>query len=215
MDQLEETNENIENNEENNTQEDSNKEEEEKLEELIENNNNNEEKQEEKNEDDDDISAVNIEQLQKEMEQIEKEAERLQKIQLQVSKISSSGNAPPSAETQKSIDSRSVYVSNVDYGCTDEELGAHFKSCGTITRITIIKDKYTGHPKGYAYIEFENEDAVKYALILNGSLIRGRQLKVLAKRTNIPGMSARGRYRGRYRGYRRPRRPSYYYHPYQ
>ncbi|KYF39430.1 RNA recognition motif-containing protein, partial [Toxoplasma gondii TgCatPRC2] len=35
----------------------------------------------------------------------------------------------------------------VDYSSTPAELQEHFKSCGTINRITIMVDKYTGHPK--------------------------------------------------------------------
>jgi len=73
----------------------------------------------------------------------------------------------------------------------------------------------------YAYIEFADEEAVSNALLLNETLFRGRLLKVVAKRTNIPGMSARGGYapRGGFRptrrafGGRRPRRP-YFYQPY-
>ena len=51
-------------------------------------------------------------------------------------------------------DQRSVYVGNVDYGTAPEELQAHFNSCGTIDRITILCDKWTGKPKGYAYVMF-------------------------------------------------------------
>ena len=54
----------------------------------------------------------------------------------------------------------------------------HFKSCGQINRITILVDKFTGSPKGFAYIEFADEQSVQNSLLLNGSLFRGRQLKV-------------------------------------
>lgn len=36
----------------------------------------------------------------------------------------------------------------VDYGATAEELEAHFHGCGSVNRVTILCDKYTGHPKG-------------------------------------------------------------------
>lgn len=74
---------------------------------------------------------------------------------------------------KEAVDSRSVYVGNVsiesacciegshrsvfnntcffvqvDYGTAPEELQNHFQSCGTINRVTIICDKFTGHPKG-------------------------------------------------------------------
>lgn len=100
-------------------------------------------------------------------------------------------------------DARSIYVGNVDYAATPEELQTHFADCGTINRVTIMCNKATGTPKGFAYIEFMDEDAVKNAVILNESPFRGRLLKVTPKRTNIPGMNYRGRgsgYRGRPRG---------------
>ena len=37
----------------------------------------------------------------------------------------------------------------VDYSCTAEELEAHFHGCGSVSRVTILCDKFTGHPKGY------------------------------------------------------------------
>lgn len=38
----------------------------------------------------------------------------------------------------------------VDYGGTAEELESHFNSCGQINRVTILCDKFSGHPKGSA-----------------------------------------------------------------
>lgn len=50
---------------------------------------------------------------------------------------------------KESIDAQSVYVGNVDYSVTPEELQSHFASCGSVNRVTILCDKFTGHPKGY------------------------------------------------------------------
>ena len=55
---------------------------------------------------------------------------------------------------QAEVDKRSVYVGNVDYGATPEELQEHFKSCGPINRITIMVDKYTCCSKGKTFIYF-------------------------------------------------------------
>jgi len=86
------------------------------------------------------------------------------------------------------VDRRSVYVGNVDYGATPEEIQEHFKACGSINRITILVDKFSGSPKGFAYVEFADEQSVYNATLLNDSLFRARQLKVIQKRTNVPGM---------------------------
>ena len=42
----------------------------------------------------------------------------------------------------------SIYVGQVEYNATPEELLAHFGACGTVERVTIVCDKMTGRPKG-------------------------------------------------------------------
>ena len=90
-----------------------------------------------------------------------------------------------------------VFRVQVDYSATPEELQAHFQACGTINRITILCDKFTGHPKGsvrgshsqrsvlldvdfsrFAYVEFAESEFVDAAMALDNSLFRGRLIKV-------------------------------------
>lgn len=52
-------------------------------------------------------------------------------------------------EDKEDIDARSIFVGNVDYGASPEEIQAHFQSCGSINRVTILLDKFSGHPKGF------------------------------------------------------------------
>ncbi|OWK56711.1 Embryonic polyadenylate-binding protein 2 [Lonchura striata] len=106
---------------------------------------------------------------------------------------------PLTTKEKMEADQRSIYVGNVDYGGTAEELESHFNSCGQINRVTILCDKFSGHPKGYAYIEFEEQSSAKAAVELDESIFRGRVIKVLPKRTNMPGISSTDR--GGYRGY--------------
>lgn len=54
-------------------------------------------------------------------------------------------------EDKEDIDQRSIFVGNVDYGASPEEIQAHFQSCGSINRVTILLDKFTGHPKGLVF----------------------------------------------------------------
>jgi len=114
------------------------------------------------------------------------------------------GDESQPAEIQQTNeqDARSVYVKNVDYSSTKEEVGDFFKSCGKITRVTIITDKYTGNPKGYAYIEFADKEGAENAIYLSDSTFKGRTISVTPKRTNVP-------FRGRGRG-RRPSRGGFY-----
>ncbi|KAI8844245.1 hypothetical protein BC829DRAFT_419848 [Chytridium lagenaria] len=134
------------------------------------------------------------------VQQMEEEAAKLREMQEQVEKEMNAAASPDQSIQQKAeVDSRSVYVGNVDYTSTPEEIQAHFQSCGTINRVTILCDKWTGHPKGFAYVEFADPSLVSNALALNDSLFKGRLIKVTAKRTNVPTFM-RGGGGGGYRG---------------
>lgn len=115
---------------------------------------------------------------------MEEEAEKLKQMQSEVNKQMTLGSPtgiapiPLSIEEKKEIDDRSIYVGNVDYGATAEELEAHFHGCGSMNRVTILCNKVDGHPKGFAYIEFGSKDFVETALAMNDTLFRGRQIKV-------------------------------------
>jgi polyadenylate-binding protein 2 len=67
----------------------------------------------------------------------------------------------------------SIYIGNVDYSATEEELRDSFLDCGGIVRVTIIKNMKTGHPKGAAFIEFIDKDGVEAALNQNGKELKG------------------------------------------
>ena len=54
-------------------------------------------------------------------------------------------------EEKIETDNRSIYVGNVDYQSTAEELEQHFHGCGSINRVTIQCDKFSGHPKGLVH----------------------------------------------------------------
>ncbi|NWI08473.1 PABP2 protein, partial [Crypturellus soui] len=168
-----------------------------------------------------DVQDPELEAIKAKVREMEKEDERLKELQLEAEKhflmsseagagwcgsliflpLVSAGLFPKTTEEKIEADQRSIYVGNVDYGGTAEELESHFNRCGQINRVTILCDKFSGHPKGYAYIEFEERSSVKAAVELDESVFRGRVIKVLPKRTNMPGISStdRGRYRGRFR----------------
>lgn len=99
--------------------------------------------------------------------------------------IESKDNNQSSAD-KASVDKLSIYVGQVDYSTTPEELLSHFEPCGQVERVTINCDKFTGRPKGFAYLEFQSEEAVQNALKLDGSSFKGRNLKVTRKRVNDP-----------------------------
>jgi RNA recognition motif-containing protein len=105
-----------------------------------------------------DDSEEDLEKLQKEIERMEAEAARITKEtdDLEKQKQEGGGKAEASAGDAakggssggENKDARSIYVGQVDYNTTPEELLGHFEACGTVERVTIVCDKYTGRPKG-------------------------------------------------------------------
>ncbi|KAL1241555.1 Polyadenylate-binding protein [Trichinella spiralis] len=118
-----------------------------------------------------------IEQIRERLKEMEREAQLIRNLHSEVEKQmttvlnESSSAIPLTTEEKIEVDSRSVFVGNVDYGATAEQLEAHFHGCGAINRVTILCDRYSGRPKA-----------------MTDTLFRGRQIKVLEKRTNRPGM---------------------------
>ncbi|KKY37989.1 putative polyadenylate-binding protein 2 [Diaporthe ampelina] len=146
---------------------------------------------EEEGNEEEEISA-----MKRRVAEMEEEAAKLREMQ-----ASLDNQAENAQESKTDVDSRSIFVGNVDYSASPEEIQAHFQSCGSINRVTILLDKFTGQPKGYAYVEFTEPSLVAQALVLNESVFKGRNIKVVPKRTNVPGMSrGRGGGRGGFRG---------------
>jgi polyadenylate-binding protein 2 len=116
-------------------------------------------KQEEEEEEEEDL-----EKLQAEIARMEEEAARIAKETEELkAKSKSAGDkaaATAATTTDKAAtaadgvkrDGLSVYVGQVDYTSTPEELLAHFEACGTVERVTIVCDKFSGRPKGTSHI---------------------------------------------------------------
>jgi len=168
------------------------------------------------------IDDPELEAIKARVREMEEEAEKIKAMHSEVEKqmnMSTPSIGSPAAamslEEKMDADARSIWVGNVDYGATAEELEAHFHGCGSVNRVTIHCDKFTGHPKGFAYIEFADKDAINTAMALDDSLFRGRQIKVTTKRTNRPGMSSTNRPPRGGRGGHRPRGGAYHPGGYQ
>ena len=133
--------------------------------------------------------------MQRRLKEMEDEAAKLKDEHEKVDDaMTASEQANPEEEAAKKqeADARSVFVGQVDYLAKPEDLADAFASCGTVNRVTILHDKFD-NPKGFAYVEFLEPDAVSNAILLDGTEVRGRKIKVSAKRTNVPGMKAGGR----------------------
>jgi RNA recognition motif-containing protein len=94
---------------------------------------------------------------------------------------------------------KSIYVGNLSFGTTEEELRSLFGEHGTVTRVAIIKDKYTGESRGFGFIDMDDDSQAAAAIeALNGADFGGRTLRVNEARPQQPrdGGRSGGGFRG-------------------
>ncbi|MFZ4763325.1 MAG: RNA recognition motif domain-containing protein [Roseimicrobium sp.] len=76
-----------------------------------------------------------------------------------------------------------LYVSNLSYNLTDNELREAFERFGAVTHARIILDRETGRSRGFAFVEMPNDDEARAAINgLNNTDLSGRPLKVVEAR---------------------------------
>ncbi len=72
-----------------------------------------------------------------------------------------------------------VFVGNLPYSTTDEELSAHFSAAGAVKSARVITDKMTGRSRGFGFVEFETQDVLENAIkMFDGSQMAGRPIVV-------------------------------------
>jgi RNA recognition motif-containing protein len=77
---------------------------------------------------------------------------------------------------------KSIYVGNISFETTPDQLRDLFAAHGEVKSVKLINDRYTGKPRGFAFVEMEDEDAEDAISATNGVEFAGRSLKVnLAK----------------------------------
>lgn len=74
---------------------------------------------------------------------------------------------------------KKLYVGNLSYEVTEDELSQLFGQCGQVTGAKIIKDKATGRSKGFGFVEMANDDEANQAITrMKGHDLRGRPIMV-------------------------------------
>jgi cold-inducible RNA-binding protein len=80
-----------------------------------------------------------------------------------------------------------LYVGNLSYDTTQDDLKGLFEEAGTVVSCDIIYDKFTSKPKGFAFVEMgSQEDANKAVEQFNGKDLQGRELTVNEARPRAP-----------------------------
>jgi len=87
-----------------------------------------------------------------------------------------------------------IYIGNIDYEVTEEELRETIKMKGFEAQdVNIIRDKYSGRSKGFGFAEFENNEQAQKAIeSLDGHELKSRKLKVNKAKIREPGLEKRG-----------------------
>jgi len=72
-----------------------------------------------------------------------------------------------------------LYVGNISYNMSDEDLRAVFEEFGEVVRVHVVKDRETGRSKGFAFVEMASEDAGESAVEkLNNTKVDDRTIRV-------------------------------------
>lgn len=89
-----------------------------------------------------------------------------------------------------------LYVGNLAYNVSDDQLRDLFAKYGVPDTATVIMDRDSGQSKGFGFVEFSDDTVAKNALALNGTDFGGRSLKVneARPRTEAGGNGGRARY---------------------
>ena len=94
-----------------------------------------------------------------------------------------------------------IYIGNLSYEVTEEDLKQAFETFGEVESVKIIKDKYTNRSKGFGFVEMPDDaDAQSAINDLNDTEIKGRTLKVNKARPRSESRGGRGGYDGGRRG---------------
>lgn len=74
---------------------------------------------------------------------------------------------------------KNIYVGNLSFDATEDQVRSLFEAYGAVDRVSIITDRDTGQPRGFAFVEMTDDEAASRAMdALNGTNLGGRNLTV-------------------------------------
>ncbi len=88
---------------------------------------------------------------------------------------------------------KNIYVGNLPFSTTDDDLNQIFSPYGSVSSARIIKDKFTDRSRGFGFVEMDNDDEADKAIeATNGKEVDGRALKVSEARPREEKRGGRG-----------------------
>jgi RNA recognition motif-containing protein len=95
------------------------------------------------------------------------------------SKAKKQWDSPNKDKEKEHIMDAKMYVGNLSYDVTQEELQALFEAHGAVSDVFIVKDRESGRPRGFAFVTMEEKSAMDAAIeALNGEEFMGRNLAI-------------------------------------
>jgi len=74
---------------------------------------------------------------------------------------------------------KNIYVGNLSFDATEDQVRSMFEAYGPVDRVSIITDRDTGQPRGFAFVEMSDDESARKAMeALDGSALGGRNLTV-------------------------------------
>ena len=74
--------------------------------------------------------------------------------------------------------SKKLYVGNLPWSSTEDEIRAAFEAFGEVTSVNLIEDRETGRPRGFGFVEMDDSGAREAIEALDGKDFGGRNIKV-------------------------------------
>lgn len=74
--------------------------------------------------------------------------------------------------------SKSIYVGNLPWSSTEDDIRSAFENYGSVNSVKLIEDRETGRPRGFGFVEMDDEAALAAIEGLDGTEIGGRTIKV-------------------------------------
>ncbi len=81
---------------------------------------------------------------------------------------------------------KNIYVGNLDFNVSEDELRQAFAAYGQVDNVTILKDRDTGQPRGFGFVEMANDEEAEKAINgINGTQLGSRVLNVNEARPKV------------------------------
>jgi RNA recognition motif-containing protein len=82
------------------------------------------------------------------------------------------------AGTWRDVEMKKIYVGNLSFNSTEDDVKQLFSQHGAVHSVSLINDRETGRPRGFGFVEMDDEEATAAISALDGQEFDGRALRV-------------------------------------